>query len=199
MKRKLINPNNLFIMTARSAYECHNDVTKTISLLDPTSYYSTAFKNNENNIVRFFEDEETLSFNHKLPNLMDIHAILEFVDKIKTDDIVIIHCEAGRSRSTAMAIGCLIYSGLSVEQAVEKVFEIRPKAIPNELILRLFEFELNLEEDEIKNFVHKKYRKNDMHFNWDMKKQFELKDDNDDLDYYLQYLTKINSIKTTVL
>lgn len=191
MTTNLINPSKLFIMTARSAEVLHSDVDKIISILDPNSYYKTCFANTDKSKVLFFEDEEELSNKYQLPNLMHIHSVLEFVDNIKPNETVIIHCEAGRSRSTAMAIGCLIYSGLSVKEAVDKVFEIRPKAIPNNLILRLFEHELNLKECELISCVNSQFKKNDFHFNWDFKKSQEFKDDNDDLDLYLTYKEKI--------
>ena len=165
MQIKHINPDNLQIMNATSAYKVSPYADKILSLLDPNSPNKGYFKPSEKNKVLFFDDEEELSNLYKLPNLMHIHMALEFVDNISPNDKVIIHCEAGRSRSTAMAIGCLIYSGMKVREAVEKVFELRPKAIPNNLIIRLFEQELNLETNQIRSIVEEHYNKNDVHYN----------------------------------
>ena len=56
-----------------------------------------------------------------------------------------VHCHAGISRSTAVAIGVLCQHGLNPSEATQQVLAIRPQAFPNQYILQLFDdiFALN--------------------------------------------------------
>lgn len=77
------------------------------------------------------------------PTTEDINRVITFTrDSIKpaiaANPSVLIHCEVGISRSTAIAQIVLQELGLSAESAREKVLEVRAQAIPNEFILALY-------------------------------------------------------------
>lgn len=187
-----INPDKLLIMNAFSAYRVKEHADKIISILDPNSPNKEYFIESEKNKVLFFDDvENNFDFHYQAPNYIHIHEILEFVKKINPNETVIIHCEAGRSRSTAVAIGVLIYSGLSIKDSISKVFQIRPKAIPNNLIVQMFEKELKLEFDEIIDILEEKYQNEGFSFDWEEQKFLSFKDDNDDIEMYKKYIQQI--------
>ena len=50
---------------------------------------------------------------------------------------LLVHCRAGRSRSTAMALVCLVAMGASEEDAIEQLLVAAPKSDPNGWILCL--------------------------------------------------------------
>lgn len=51
-----------------------------------------------------------------------------------TDYKAIVHCHAGISRSTAMAIGILVYNGMSIDDAIDDITTQRPGLCPNPVI-----------------------------------------------------------------
>ena len=75
----------------------------------------------------------------------DIKSILEFTGTFADDDNILIHCHAGLCRSTAVAILALVQHGATPEEAINKVIEIRPKAWPNALIIRLGDVALEMD------------------------------------------------------
>ena len=79
------------------------------------------------------------------PTMNDIKSILEFTGTFADDDKVLIHCHAGLCRSTAVAVLALIQHGATPEEAMNKVIEVRPKAWPNKLIIRLGDTALEMD------------------------------------------------------
>jgi predicted protein tyrosine phosphatase len=65
--------------------------------------------------------------------------ILAFTTTLNDQNKLLIHCQAGISRSTAVACGVLCQHGLTPLEAVQYVFKIRPQAGPNPYILNLFD------------------------------------------------------------
>ena len=63
---------------------------------------------------------------------------------------VLVHCRAGISRSTAIAIGLLIVSGKSVSEAFEQIHIIRDCLWPNDTILKHFDDILGLNGELVK-------------------------------------------------
>ncbi len=81
------------------------------------------------------------------PRVEDVIGIFEFVD-VCPGEPLLVHCLAGLSRSPAVALGFIIRAMVErgwdatkteplVVHAVELLLEIRPKARPNVLFLRL--------------------------------------------------------------
>lgn len=86
------------------------------------------------------EDQKTLI----LPNADHVRDVFAFADETETEPLLI-HCWAGVSRSTAMALGLIVrgmhWDGYEPEEIAAEapplLLEIRPRAAPNALILRL--------------------------------------------------------------
>ena len=70
----------------------------------------------------------------------DLAAIHQFVDKIPGEPLLV-HCQVGISRSTAVALGIIVRTLAArnepVEQAIDLLLQVRPKASPNEHVLQL--------------------------------------------------------------
>ena len=68
----------------------------------------------------------TTDFTH--PKLNDIQAAVEFIQKYKLqNDVVYVHCKAGRARSATVAMCWLIkYREMSIEEAQQHLLESRP-------------------------------------------------------------------------
>lgn len=72
-----------------------------------------------------------------MPSLWHLERVLEFTKDLTNDDKLLIHCVAGISRSTAMAIAVLIQHGVPWKKAFEMIEGIRPCLWPNSMIVRL--------------------------------------------------------------
>lgn len=72
----------------------------------------------------------TTDFTH--PKLSDVEAAVEFIQKYKLqNDVVYIHCKAGRARSATVAICWLIkYRGMSIQEAQQHLLRSRPHINP---------------------------------------------------------------------
>ncbi|TWU04563.1 dual specificity protein phosphatase family protein [Stieleria varia] len=77
----------------------------------------------------------TTDFTH--PSLAAVSEAVEFIQKYKLqNDVVYIHCKAGRARSATVAICWLIkYRGMSIEEAQQHLLRSRPH-INRKLALR---------------------------------------------------------------
>ena len=97
-------------------------------------------------ITVFFEDQEELGKGERGSIVRPDHMrrIFEFVDADPSCPILV-HCWAGRSRSTAVALAILVRGLVAsdaprdkwVKLAADQLLAIRPKARPNFLVLRL--------------------------------------------------------------
>lgn len=86
------------------------------------------------------------------PTFEQIEEIMEFTSTFTDDDNVLIHCKAGKSRSTAIAIGALVQHGMEPQEALDLVTEIRNKhsdkkvfIVPNILIIQMIDDILELD------------------------------------------------------
>ena len=71
------------------------------------------------------------------PDSKAIDTIIAFGRSLKEDDIVIIHCFAGISRSTAAALIIMVDKGFDPVEAGKFIRQIRPSAAPNRMLCRL--------------------------------------------------------------
>lgn len=77
---------------------------------------------------------------HKeLPTIGDIKNIIRFAKRTAGDDLVLIHCAAGKSCSTASALICWSCWGLPDAFAVEELQKIHPNPKPNGWILAIYD------------------------------------------------------------
>lgn len=104
-----------------------------VSITDPNCYMNLP---NANSIIRFdFHDVSRQNENgpqYKLVTGSDCAKALAFM---KNHDDLLVHCHAGISRSTAIALGYLLTQFKRYQDAVEHLYVIRPIAIPNKRIL----------------------------------------------------------------
>jgi predicted protein tyrosine phosphatase len=107
--------------------------------------------------VEFFDDvSATFKDDHpyKLPSKEMVARTLEFAKTIQKGDKVLIHCHAGISRSTAMAIAVAVQFGLDPERAIKWVEEVRPQLYPNVLIIQYADEILGLDGALFKAYEH---------------------------------------------
>ncbi len=122
------------------------NATHIISLLDPHDHiFRPPAIDPKNHLTLNFLDEENenISFGPK-----DWHAksILDFGTRLPHDARVIVHCHAGICRSTSAALALWLQAnGLDrLEEAENWLHSVRPIAIPNSLLTKHFDNELNL-------------------------------------------------------
>ena len=60
-----------------------------------------------------------------------LRQVFDFTQHLTDDDRLLVHCLAGQSRSTAIAIGVLIQHGMDCETAFATVARLRPILQPN--------------------------------------------------------------------
>ena len=130
--------------------------THMISLLDPDikdyDFIKLPIISAERNLRRYYFDDITPnSFwceyypNAKFVTAEQIQDLLEFTTVLNSTDRLLVHCHAGISRSTAVALGVLCQHGFTPNEALKLVLSIRPQALPNQHILTLFDEILGLE------------------------------------------------------
>jgi len=86
------------------------------------------------------EDRKTLI----LPDIDHVRGVFAFADETGSEPLLV-HCWAGVSRSTAMALGLIVrgmhWDGYEPEEIAEEaptiLLDLRPRAAPNALVLRL--------------------------------------------------------------
>lgn len=112
--------------------------THVLSLLDPGKR-PFLHPNMDRKNWRLFHFEDNLE-EHELnsPTKEHVRQILDWAKTIPLDATVLIHCEAGVSRSTAAALSILVqHHGLDkLEECAQMLLDVRPQACPNPLITK---------------------------------------------------------------
>jgi predicted protein tyrosine phosphatase len=116
--------------------------TKTLSLLDPD--LRDVEQPNSYRHIGFFNDITHPIYGWVMPTMAHFLACMNFSLDFKDDDNVLIHCHAGVSRSTAIAIAVLIQHGMNVNDAVDKIFEVRDCMWPNATLISLADVHFGL-------------------------------------------------------
>ena len=70
------------------------------------------------------------------PTPEHLQTVLQFTEDLTDEDRLLVHCFAGQSRSTAIAIGILLQHGMDHQQAFEHVASIRDILLPNTLFIQ---------------------------------------------------------------
>ncbi len=114
-----------------------------VSIYDPTDPAPTFVGAKSVHRSVFYDVEDAVwakDAGAKAPQREDIAQIFRYV-QARPGEPILIHCRAGVSRSTAIALG-LIIQGHSkagnkdcVMAAVEQLLALRPQAVPNSLVL----------------------------------------------------------------
>ena len=105
--------------------------THVISLINkPMPYYGPQ------HLHLMFDDVDTHGTQYVTPLVEHVHRVLAFSTDLTENDRVLVHCLAGISRSTAVAIGVLIQHGVAYQDAYKQIAAIRPQLAPNRLIIQ---------------------------------------------------------------
>jgi predicted protein tyrosine phosphatase len=111
-----------------------NRATAVISALDPgTRAPRPEGVSPEKHLELFFEDV-SLEDARGAPKINDVKRALDFVAKLDPDDVLVIHCHAGISRSAAIAFLVAAREFGDAKAALESLVAIRRLALPNLLI-----------------------------------------------------------------
>ena len=125
--------------------------THILSLVDPGVKVYTPTLCDGNHKILFMEDFDRPDHPNS-PQIEQIHEALEWSRVLPPDARVIVHCEAGVSRSTAMALGVWVLHnpGKSLKDGSKWLKETRPIACPNLLIAEFIDEILNLDGEFFK-------------------------------------------------
>jgi len=118
--------------------------THILSLLDPGKRpFLHPTTDRHNWLLLHFEDNLDEHALHS-PTRDDVARILEWGARLPADAVVLVHCEAGISRSTAAALALLVqHHGIeNLDQCVQMLLEVRPFACPNPIITKFADEQL---------------------------------------------------------
>ncbi len=116
-----------------------------VSIHDPTEPAPVILGARQVHRCAFFDVEDptwAADVGAKAPHAQDVADIFRFV-QAREKEPILIHCRAGVSRSTALALGLILAAYHAAgrlndaELAVDQLLLIRPRAVPNTLVLRL--------------------------------------------------------------
>ena len=133
----------LKVTDCKTSKQIQNEFDHVIGMLDPCERSWQTFPQHPSRFMVWFTDTV-----HSSPSCPSIHHIRHIIELFKIHNMhkgnVLIHCHAGISRSTAVAIGLLVMQGIAPEMAFKLIHDQRPRMWPNELILKHFDEALHL-------------------------------------------------------
>lgn len=96
-------------------------------------------KQSSKHMIQLFDDVTRLSDVYICPNKQHVSEILKFSEQFQNGDKVLIHCAAGLSRSTAIAIAVMVQHGYGCVEAFYEVKRRRQSQLimPNERVLTI--------------------------------------------------------------
>lgn len=124
------------------AQDMGKKIKRVISFDNPGGSPPSNWKNVEKLLRLEFHDVVKANPNKFVfPEKEHLKKIVKFCNEIKEEkysDTVLIHCQAGISRSTAAAFtfNCIMMGEGKEAEALKDVFERRPKARPNKLMVQ---------------------------------------------------------------
>jgi predicted protein tyrosine phosphatase len=107
-------------------------------------------------LILVFDDVAGVSSVYIHPTEEHLDQVLEFSKDFTDDDRVLVHCLAGISRSTAIAIAIVMQHGMDYYDAYNHVEMIRPILEPNKLIIRYVDAHFGLDGKLIEMVTNKK-------------------------------------------
>lgn len=110
-----------------------NDVTHIVSIKNKNDVFANmphpvrdAWKNKETLLALDFDDAtnapEARRRGHSPPTRQDIETLIEFMKSVPPNAVVLFHCEAGISRSSAAALIGQAVHGVSTDNAMRALF-----------------------------------------------------------------------------
>ena len=124
-----------------SVFEAHDEIndgwpTRIITLLGGADAHFMPHLG-DHHLIQLFDDVEGEDvFGWALPTVEMVQNVLNWTADLTEDDRLLIHCRAGKSRSTAMMIGILMQHGSGPLDALDSVLARRRIAIPNRLMIK---------------------------------------------------------------
>ena len=107
---------------------------------------STIDRQHDDHYIFSFHDVENDEVtDYVVPTRQDIQDIMEAAQMVPSDGRLLIHCTAGKSRSTAVGIGILIQNGMDPQAAFDWMKMHRPAMFPNRLMIEYVDDYLGLE------------------------------------------------------
>ena len=128
------------VICSRSQVFCMSQLIKpthVLRLIDPRNTVSIhPCVPIKNCLLLKFEDKFK-AWEHNAPKEADVKQILDWGKKLPTDVLLLAHCEAGVSRSTAASLSLLVqyYGNDKIDECIDMLNAIRPQAIMNEVII----------------------------------------------------------------
>jgi predicted protein tyrosine phosphatase len=119
--------------------------THVLSLLDPGSKRPFLHPHTDPNNWRLFHFEDVLEEHEtNSPTREHVAEILQWGRALPNDAVVLVHCEAGVSRSTAAALALLVqHHGIDkIDECIQLLLDVRPFSCPNPLITRFADEQL---------------------------------------------------------
>lgn len=126
-------------------------ITHLLSLIDSGTIVDTPAHCIEHLVVNFKDIENSKDID--APKLEQIEQIFKWVRKLPKDARLLVHCEAGVCRSTAMAFGIWAYTNKekSLSTGEEWLRKTRPTANPNILVAQHIDTHLKLNGEFVKS------------------------------------------------
>jgi HEAT repeat protein/predicted protein tyrosine phosphatase len=123
-------------------YKQNTVIHHIISIGSPGTLPPSGFAQVSNKLRLEFDDIETPrdDLEYVLPDYRDLIKIIKFAPTIyQQKGNVLVHCQAGISRSAAIAVivWAILLGENHEEEALKKVLEVRPQASPNQWIIEL--------------------------------------------------------------
>lgn len=122
--------------------------THYISLIGPDDY---CHRMSDNHLLLTFHDIESVEDGFVAPTREDIRKVIEFAKDLPEEADLLVHCWAGISRSTAVAIGIACMHDRTPAEALQHIRDIREPTLkkgymvlPNRRIVGFFDEELGL-------------------------------------------------------
>ncbi len=91
------------------------------------------------------DDANFVTPHWRYPTREHLLQVLDYTKDLTAEDRLLVHCLAGISRSTAVAIAVLIDHGMSYQDAFERVNALRHILIPNKLFIQYTDEHFNLD------------------------------------------------------
>lgn len=113
--------------------------THVLSLMDPGKRPFLHPKTPTSNwLLLHCEDQIEATAPHS-PTRDQVQRLLDWAQQLPRDSVVLCHCEAGISRSTAAALAILVqhHGADKIQECVNMLLDVRPEACPNPIITQL--------------------------------------------------------------
>jgi predicted protein tyrosine phosphatase len=107
--------------------------TKTVTVIQRGA---NVYPRDDTHIVVAMSDVGDPKMSPDAPHPRHLRSILAHTANLTDQDMLLVNCWAGQSRSTAAALAILIQHGCTPQEALDRVVDERPVALPNVLFVK---------------------------------------------------------------